>query len=398
MLIENIKPALRNSITGLDLPIYITLDGNQCRPPGRLALGDSLMLLGLVRNYGRPVRLFMDPLPAVLPLLNRHPLIKEVLPPLPDSNRHLQKVAVGRSGRAETWHSRTVFKWDIPVWPLDKIRANPILAHSMYYQLRRRDDWPSVMPDDSASVLRGMLSRRKPALAVFPLNPGRADAFWQDEAWWLRLFAQLKNKFRLLGVGAQDYGSLAAALDAALPLQAPESSLPNIAWLISNCAGFIGRDGGLAHLATAVNHNVLTVWDSMGSYRYWAGSRSRHIVMSNPYIFRYPQAGRLNPDDLYRDCRKIQFVDGGGRAALVEMPADPRQYDEKARQIFGGIQNLAALILGQREQQSDAAGVEDWMRIPAVREDFYQQSLEFAVQAVSAQQSPGAAWIAPWEG
>ncbi|MDR1398279.1 MAG: hypothetical protein LBJ14_11205 [Desulfarculales bacterium] len=394
MLVENIPLSLRNTIECLELPIYIKLADGACFPPPRLALGDTLMALGLLRNHGRPVRLYLSPSPEILPLLEAHPLVKEIVPPESGQGYELQEIGVARSGRPATWYARTVFSLKLGVLPVDRVRANPILAHSAYYRLARRDDWPSVMVDPGADRLSSLLSRQKPNLLVFPLNPGRGDFFWQDEAWWRELFSSLRPHFTLLAVGSRDYGSLASCLDAVLPMDDPASTLPNLAWLMTKASAFVGRDGGLAHLASALNRRVVTVWDSMASYRYWAGSRGHHLLFSNPYLFRYPQAGRMEEEDLRRHGR-VNYINAQGQAVSVDMPvACAQSFARKAEEVFGGIANLAALLLSQREQMHERASVRAWMN-GEQRREYYQQSLQWTLRAVKGELPAGENWVVP---
>ncbi|MBI5520996.1 MAG: hypothetical protein HY910_00100 [Desulfarculus sp.] len=97
-LIQDIPHHLRNTVERLDLPIHLDLSPSECHPPEGLALGDTLMLLGLIRNQGRPLRMYMDPGPT-RPLLEGHPLVRELLPPGQPSQRFkLHRVPVGRAG------------------------------------------------------------------------------------------------------------------------------------------------------------------------------------------------------------------------------------------------------------------------------------------------------------
>ncbi len=384
---------LTTSITELKLPIYLALDGHACHPPAELALGDSLMVLGLLRNYGKPVKLHFNPLPALLPLLQRHPLVKEICPPGASNGLAVRAVAVPRSGRAQTWHATTIFNWAVPALPVDKLYANPIMAHSLYYRLNRQDDWPSIMLDDSAQTLRPLLARHKPTLVLFPFNPGRADAGWQDESWWVELADGLRAAFNLVAIGAHNYGQLAQVVDAVLPFAASESTLMNLAWLISKAHGFIGRDGGLSHLAAGVNSNIVTVWDSMASYRYWAGSRGHHIIFSNPKLFRHPP--RVTAQSLCQNFPVVQYTDSNGLPIKVEMPASQILYEAKAQELLGGMANLASLLMGQMEKDHDQAGVSQWMSKPQLKIDFYRQSLGFAQKAINRKLALGHNWVVP---
>lgn len=394
VLVRDIPFHLRNTVEYLDLPIYIELKDNQCLPPPRLALGDTLMVLGLLRNQGRPVRLYFDPAGS-RELVEGHPLIKEILPPQEKaSGLEVDQVPVARSGRQASWVSKTTHRVKLPVLPLDKVRANPILAHSLYYQLENRDDRPSVFLDPARPAhLKSLLSKNKPNLAVFPLNPGRGLNLWQDTEWWSRLLTELGKSHALIGVGAKEYGELEELLDQTLALGDPASTLPDLAWLFSQAHGFLGRDGGLYHLAAAVNPRLTVVWDSMASYRYWAGSLGHHIVMSNPYTFRYPQTMRLNTTDLLQAVTSVRLVEPDGSAQVKQIP--PGADEKELIELFGSVEGFRQAAMTHLEVAEDRQGVESWLGHAPSKARFYEQSLAFAAAAVRGSAPAGANWVAP---
>lgn len=393
MLVKNIPEHLRNTIQHLDLPIYLELEGNECRAPGGLALGDTLMLLGLLRNQGRPVRLHLDS--KFQEILDGHPLVRELVKSPQEPMRiKVKGLPVGRSGRRLSWSSNTFHRLELPVLPVDQIRANPVLAHSLYYGLPRADDRPGLFLDPARPPsLKGLLSKQKPTLVIFPLNPGRRDSAWQDIGWWVELARRLKKDFSLVAVGAEDYGELAQAVDACLAMSDPASTILDLAWLCQQAAGFIGLDGGPAHLASAINHNVLIVWDSMGSYRFWACQGGRHILMSNPYGFRYPQTHCLTMDDLKTHFLKVRLPRPDGGFDEVEMPREG--YEQKAAELCGSFTNFTSVILAGLEAEEDRHGVERWTNDPELKRRFYEQSLDYACRALTGNCPPGENWVAP---
>lgn len=394
MLVRDIPLHLRNTVEYLDLPIYIDLEGNECLPPPRLALGDTLMVLGLLRNQGKPVKLYFDPA-NVRELVEGHPLVKELLPPHEGQSRlQVDQVPVARSGRLASWVSKTTHRLNLPVLPVDRVHANPIVAHSFYYKLENRDDRPSVFVDPGRPAqLKGLLSKEKPNLAVFPLNPGRALDIWQDIEWWSELLKDLSKDFSLIGVGAKEYQGLEAYFDQTLALGDPASNLPDLAWFFSQVHGFLGRDGGLYHLAAAVNSRLAVVWDSMASYRYWAGGFGHHIVMSNPYGYRYPQTMRLNLDDLLQAVRSVRIVAADGSAEVQQIPPGAKEKD--LTEIFGSVENFRNIAITHLEVEEDRKGVRVWMDHPETKAKFYKQSLEFTAAAVRGAAPAGANWVAP---
>jgi len=390
MKVEQIPYHLRNTVEYLDLPVFFELEGDDLRAPAGLALGDTLMLLGFLRNLGRPVRVHCAT--PYREVLMGHPLVRELVDP-PDPLRRFAvgRLPVGRSGRGWTWFSDTRMRYRLPVLPVDQVRANHVLGHSLYYGLERRDDRPGTFVESGGNPpLKGLLSRGRPTLVVYPLNPGRRDAAWEDPAWWRELLEVLRGSFALVGVGARDYGELAPCLDAALPMDHPDSTLGNLAWLFQNAAGFIGRDGGLCHLASAVNRNLVVVWDSMLSFRHWADSNAVHLVFSNPYAFRYPQTCRPDWEELQRLVSALEGMPLPGE--LAQVAAGVREGDRSVRSETG-FKTLLDLVASVLEAQADWQGVRGWMDQPESRRRFYHQSQEAARRALCGEARRN--WVAP---
>ncbi|MFZ5585176.1 MAG: glycosyltransferase family 9 protein [Thermodesulfobacteriota bacterium] len=395
MLIQDIPYHLRNTVERLTPPIYIDLTPEACRPPANLAVGDTLMVLGLLRNQGRPVRLHLAPSGSLRELVASHPLVAELTPPDDAPPRlDLVRVPVGRAGRGASWLSTTTLEMPMPVLPVDQVRANPILAHSRYYGLERADDRPSVFIDPARPpALAGLLMRGRPTLVAYPLNPGRSGHLWQDPAWWRELLTGLRREMAVVLVGAADYGELAQAADAQLPMDDPGSTLLDLAWLISRAAAFVGGDGGLCHLAAAVNPRRLTVWDSMASYRVWAGAGGHHVLFSNPYTFRYPQTVRHSLTDLGRIVAQRGLPDGRGGWRPVDLGAGGLQ--ALAAEHFGGVEALARAVMAQQEVEAEREFVAGWMGQAEARRRIYAESLDFAGKALRGQLAAGANWVVP---
>ena len=376
-------------------PIYVELSPTECRPPMDLALGDVLMVLGLIRNQGLPVRLRLRP-GIARELVEAHPLVRDLVeePGSEEGRLKLHEVRVERSGRSVAWSSDTTHEIPFAVTPVERVRANPVLAHSLHYGLANTDDRPGAFVDLAAKPpTAGLLSFTRPTLVIYPLNPGRGDFFWQDEAWWLSLIGQVRDKYAVVAVGAHEYGEIGRAVDAALAWDDPVSSLNGLAWLLAKAEGFVGRDGGVSHLAAAVNPNVTMIWDSMASYRYWACGQIRHILFSNPYAFRYPQTARFTMAQAKAMVKKVQVGDGQGGSREVELPEEG--YEDKVREIFGGLDAFLAEITARAEVDEEAACVAGWMNQPTLKDKFYAASLAFALNAIKGSSLPGSAWVAP---
>jgi hypothetical protein len=394
LFIEDIPYHLRNSVEYLDLPIYIDLSAEECQPPPDLALGDTLMVMGLIRNQGRPVKLLFNPGPS-RELVESHPLVRELAPATEPSPRlNLKTLPVSRSGRAQSWTSDTLHRLWLPVLPVDRVCANPVLAHSLYYKLSTKDDRPSLFLDPARPpALADLLSRNRPNLVLYPLNPGRRDYLWQDEAWWLGLLKRVGQDFNVVAVGAQDYGGIGQAVDAALPMDDPSSTLWDLAWLISQADAFAGRDGGLSHLALAVNDRVAVVWDSMASYRFWACRAAHNLIFSNPYTHRYPQTCRLSLKDLPGQVKSVRVTDAHGQIREETLPEEG--FEQRVKELFGSVENFASMILARRELEQDRGGVEGWISDPQQKKDLYSLSWGFTHKALSGGLPPGVNWVAP---
>ncbi len=380
MLIKDIPFHLRNTVELLDLPIYFEIDGDDCRAPANLALGDTLMLLGFIRNLGRPVRLHTGQ--GYKGLISSHPQVTELVDP-PEAPRSLDLVEVplSRHGRNISFGSKTNYKLTLPVLPVDRIHANPTLAHSLHYQLANRDDRPGVYLDYTRPfALKGLLSKQKPNLIIYPFNPGRRDYNWQDPAWWRELLTALHRDWCIIAVGAHSYEPLDDLLDASLPMGDPASTLPDLGRLFQTAHAFAGRDGGLAHLAAGICQKAAVIWDSMLSYRFWACRKVNNLVMSNAYGFRYPQAQRLTKDDMRTYFSTIEVQQPNGATRKLELPAEG--FFPKVREIYGSLEAFAAQIQIQREAEEDRAGVRFWYENAELKEIFYKQGQEFVRQAV----------------
>lgn len=393
MLATQMPYHLRNTVERVELPVFIELEGDQCRVPPNLALGDTLMVLGVLRNYGRPVVLHAPGAPAGI--LEGHPLIKELAAdPQPPQKLKVRSLPVASSGRSQTWESDSCHILELPVLPMDQVRCNHIRAHSLYYNLERRDDWPSIYVDpDQPTPLERLLSGDRPNLVLYPFSPARTDYNWHDPYWWSMLIRALKDTFHLILVGAGDYGELAGLADASLAMDDPDSSLANLAWLFAKAQAFAGRDGGLSHMAAALSPRPLVLWDSMLSYRHWSCSRVHNLALANPHSYRYPQMFRLGTQELVQNFREITLGGPDGEPKTVTLPAEG--YVQEAERIFGSIDALAKVVLCRLAVEQDREAVATWMADPGQKRLIYEQSLKFAGTALSGGLTPGVNWVAP---
>ena len=383
---------LRNTVTGLDLPIFVELDGDECRTPANLALGDTLMVLGIIRNQGRPVRLHCDT--KYREALEGHPLVREIVGrPEPLQKLKVRQVRAKSSGRDTSWVSAVTSFHPLPPLPLDMVRANHVFSHSLYYRLPRTLDRPEIHLDrERKSPLAGLLSRQRPTLVLYCHNPGRKGGLWYDEAWWLALAKRLARDFCLVAVGGRDYGELAGVCHETLAMDHPDSTLADLAWLMNRASGFVGKDGGLCHLAQAAGANSVVVWDSLLSYRFWASSFARHLVFSNPYTFRHPQTLRLAPAQL------AEYLGSMEEGELARMAASLGLGSPKEIMPAGdkSISPSRATAIGVAIQQNEELEtMKAWTGEPGLKQTVYRQSLDFALNAVTGASGQPRNWILP---
>lgn len=103
-----------------------------------------------------------------------------------------------------------------------------------------------------------------PTLALHPGSGGERKN-WPEEK-WAELLQHLINStsFNLLLVGGEAEGERLQRLAAALPHSrvrvAQSRPLPELAHFLQKCAGFIGHDSGISHLAAAVGLPGIILW------------------------------------------------------------------------------------------------------------------------------------------
>lgn len=121
--------------------------------------------------------------------------------------------------------------------------------------------------------------RPVPVLAVHP-GSGSETKNWREEN-WAGLLSTLaaETDLRFLLVGGEAEGGRLERLAAALPATRVEllrsRPLPEVAARLAGCAGFVGHDSGVSHLAAAVGLPGLVLWGP-----------------TNPVIWR-PRSGRF---------------------------------------------------------------------------------------------------------
>jgi heptosyltransferase-2 len=137
-------------------------------------------------------------------------------------------------------------------------------------------------------VPRLALNSSLPALNQIALHPGSGseNKNW-PEANWAKLLHHLTDAtgFDLLLIGGEAEGERVQRLAAAAPsvrLKVVQNlPLPNLAGRLQPCAGFIGHDSGISHLAAAVGLRGLVLWGDT-TEEVWRPPSEQVTVLRHP--------------------------------------------------------------------------------------------------------------------
>jgi len=123
---------------------------------------------------------------------------------------------------------------------------------------------------------------RHPVLALHP-GSGSESKNW-PEIKWAELLVRLagETKLRFLIVGGEAEGERLQRLAAKLPADRQEIAqslpLPELAVRLAGCAGFVGHDSGITHLAAALGLPCVVLWaDSLEEL--WRPQGERVVVL-----------------------------------------------------------------------------------------------------------------------
>jgi len=141
---------------------------------------------------------------------------------------------------------------------------------------------------DSASPTSPLFRNAEANERVLALHPGSGGEHknW-PEAKWAELLQNLINEtsFNLLLVGGEAEGERLQRLGAALPPArvrvAQSRPLAELAQMLQQCAGFIGHDSGISHLAAAVGLPGLILWGDT-TEEIWRPPSERMILIRHP--------------------------------------------------------------------------------------------------------------------
>ena len=127
-----------------------------------------------------------------------------------------------------------------------------------------------------------------PTLNQLALHPGSGSERknWPEEN-WMRLIQQLRvaTEFNFLLVGGEAELERLRRLSAAFPPERLELAeclpLAELARRLQSCAGFIGHDSGISHLAAAVGLTTLILWGETNE-TIWRPRGTRVTLLRSP--------------------------------------------------------------------------------------------------------------------
>jgi heptosyltransferase-2 len=141
---------------------------------------------------------------------------------------------------------------------------------------------------DAEPVPRLSLSAPPAKASGLALHPGSGseNKNWPEQK-WAELLHHLVNRTRLnlLLVGGEAEGERLGRLVAPLPPDrvriAQSLPLPELGKLLAECAGFVGHDSGISHLAAALGAPVLLLWGNTKP-EVWAPPGQAVTILKNP--------------------------------------------------------------------------------------------------------------------
>jgi heptosyltransferase III len=153
-------------------------------------------------------------------------------------------------------------------------------------------------------------------LALHP-GSGSEEKNWPEEK-WAELIGRLMEEtdYHLLLVGGEAEGGRMQRLSASLPALRFEvaQSLPltELAWRLGGCAGFVGHDSGISHLAAALGLPSLILWGDTAE-ALWRPQGG------NVRILRHPKGLKTLPvEQVVRELAAFWSNQAGFRASAAE--------------------------------------------------------------------------------
>jgi heptosyltransferase III len=146
----------------------------------------------------------------------------------------------------------------------------------------------SPVPELRIAVSPGAAQAIEPGTGILALHPGSGSSRknW-PETQWAQLLEWIisTTSLNLLVVGGEAEGERLQRLAAALPPTrtrvAQSLPLADLASLLAGCAGFVGHDSGISHLAAALGLPTLVLWGGTIE-AIWRPPHERVIVLRWP--------------------------------------------------------------------------------------------------------------------
>lgn len=142
-----------------------------------------------------------------------------------------------------------------------------------------------VQNPEAFPLAGGSSPRNRRVLAVHPGSGGERKN-WPESS-WMELLKRLlaESDLHFLLVGGEAEGDRLERLAALMPADRLELArswpLRHLAWRLQSCAGFIGHDSGISHLAAAVGLPGLILWGSTCE-TVWRPRSDRMILLRDP--------------------------------------------------------------------------------------------------------------------
>ena len=269
-------------------PVIIHLDGDDIGliQADRFALGDNLMVTGLIRNLGRKGLRVYSPYPE---LFEGMPQVERVVSeniPLPDEDRYdIRRDMTRREVVYPTDIEQVTIKIDNAAeLALSSMVFNFIAAMSVHYGAPETNDrtYLTITPGE-ASLADDVMSREKPNLVIAPYKESdQALEYDLDEDFWAPLIEVFAKFYAVHQLGSD---RAVPGVDNFLPEKLPLRTLMAV---MSRADAFLGLDGGLAHVARAFESRkrIITIYPHFTAFSAW-GYKDAHSVVLNADVSGY---------------------------------------------------------------------------------------------------------------
>jgi hypothetical protein len=287
-------------------PVIIHLDGDRIGliNADQFALGDNLLVTGLIRNLDRPDMQVFSPYPE---LFENLPLVGRVHPeniPLPDEDRYrLRRDLSRRTIVFPAEINQVVLDVDNAAErPLSDMVLNFIESLSIHYHAAKLNDRPwLVLTPEEKMLAADFLSPARPTLVVAPYKEADQDLRYDlEDEFWGPLVGVFSQTFHVIQLGSD---RALPGVDEFIPQRLP---LRQLLALLDGAKAFIGLDGGLSHLIRAFDPGkwIITIYPHFTAFSSW-GYRNSCAVVLNADLDGYER--NFHPwDPRYVDGQTVQ--------------------------------------------------------------------------------------------